>query len=118
MNYFSLHTASNLITGVISLTYKVKVSEGFKLIKATDGQVSLFYERQRQVGGIGIGVDLYSVIPKPKIPDHLPLSKDIEHSLQWYVDRHKSHETPARMAWVWRVSESKIRSLMKAPLAA
>lgn len=112
MNYFVLHKASNLITGVISLTCKAKVDERYKLIKATDGQISLFYERQRQAGGIGICIDLYSIIPKPKIPDLLPLSKDLEASLQSYVDIHKKHETPARMAGVWRVSESKIRSLM------
>jgi hypothetical protein len=55
---------------------------------------------------------------KPKIPDILPMTKEVRGELIEYVSKHRHRETVERMAFVWRVSERTIRDILDELTAA
>ncbi|MNG05328.1 hypothetical protein D3C84_885130 [compost metagenome] len=108
-NYFVVHPQSNTIVNVIASTQIPTNTETTSFVEASDGRLFQYYDRIKWHKP----VDLYSIIPKPKIPDILPLSTDDRASLIEYVSKHQHRETIERMAWVWRVSERTIRGVLE-----
>ncbi|WP_442513192.1 hypothetical protein [Pseudomonas promysalinigenes] len=112
MNYFVVHRASNSIVRIVASSRQPSSTDEYKFVQATDGYMNLFYERQRQAAK-GQFVDLYSVIPKPKISETIPLSESDREVLTEYVHEHKDRETVQRMSWIWRVSEREVNRIIK-----
>ncbi|MCY1300485.1 hypothetical protein D9M69_477040 [compost metagenome] len=110
-NYFLVLRASNAIDRVITSSNSPKDSDKYKFYKASDGYLNLYYERKRQATS-GQFVDIYSVIPKPKLSETMPLSEGDRNALADYVKSNRSKETVQRMAYVWRVSERTIQRLL------
>lgn len=111
MNFFMVHSATNSIERVISSSQRPEDNLKYKFYPASDGRLNLFYERKRQASA-GQFVDLYSVIPKTKVPETIPLSESERAALIEYVYKHKDRETVQRMAFVWRVSERAISRIL------
>lgn len=108
MNYFVVHAQSNTIDNVITSTYVPTNTETTVFVPATDGRLNQYYERKKW----GKPIDLHSIIPKPKIPEILPLTADDRTSLIEHVRQHRHRETVERMAWGWRVSERTVREIL------
>lgn len=111
-NFFVIHSASNSIVRVVASAQQPTSTDKYKFVHASDGYLNLFYERQRQAAK-GQFVDLYSVLPKPKIPETILISAAEREALIEYVNKNKERETVQRMAWVWRVSEREVNRIIK-----
>jgi hypothetical protein len=109
MNYFVVNVQSNAIYNVITSTQVPISTDTTMFVSATDGRLNQYYERKKWA----TPVDLYSIIPKPKIPEILPLTSDDRASLSEYVSKRRHQETVERMAWVWRVSERTVREVLE-----
>lgn len=109
MNYFVINVQSNTIVNVITSTKAPTNTETTLFVPATDGRLNQYYERKKWATPI----DLYSIIPKPKIPEILPLTTADRASLREYVSKSRHRETVERMAWVWRVSERTVREVLE-----
>lgn len=109
MNYFVVNVQSNTIYTVITSSYVPTSTETTSFVPATDGRLNQYYERRKWATPI----DLYSIIPKPKIPEILPLTTDDRASLREYVAKYRHRETVERMAWAWRVSERTVREVLE-----
>lgn len=110
MNYFVVDLQSNAIYNFIASTKVPTNTEITKFVPASNGRANQYFERAKW----GKPIDLYSIIPKPKIPDILALTADDRISLIKYVSTRRHTETVERMAWVWRVSERTIRETLEA----
>lgn len=110
MNYFVVNVQSNLIYNVITSTDTPISTETTSFVPASDGRLNQYYERKKW----NTPIDLYSIIPKPKIPEILPLSADDRESLRAYVSKRQHRESTAWMAYVHRVSERTIREVIDA----
>lgn len=108
MNYFAVHAQSNIIFNVISSGYVPHNSENITFYPASDGRLNQYYERKKW----DTPIDIYSIIPKPKIPNILPLTEEVRVELVEYVSKRRHRETVERMAFVWRVSERTIRDIL------
>jgi len=111
MNYFVVHRATNSIERIVASSQPPSDSDKYKFIPASDGYLNLFYERRKQASA-GQFVDLYSVIPKPRIPETLPLSESERTALIEYVHRNKNRESVERISMVWRVSERAVSRII------
>lgn len=109
MNYFVVDVQTNTICKAIVSSSVPTGTEVTRFVPASDGRVNQYLERVKW----GKPIDLYSIIPKPKIPEILPLTADDRTSLIEYVSKRHHQETVDRMAWVWRVSERAIREVLK-----
>ena len=109
MNYFVINVQSNTICNIIASSFVPTSTETVAFVPATDGRLNQYYERLKWTKPI----DLYSIIPTPKIPDILPLTADDRASLRAYVAKHRHRETVERMAFVWRVSERTVREVIE-----
>jgi hypothetical protein len=108
-NFFVVNTQSNTIISVITSSSIPVGTETTSFVEASYGRLNQYYARIKY----GQPIDLYSIIPKPKVPDILPLSSDDRVSLIAYVSKYRHRETTERMAWVWRVSERTIRGVLE-----
>jgi hypothetical protein len=108
-NYFVVNSQSNTIINVITSSSAPTGTDTTSFVEASYGRLNQYYARIKY----GQPIDLYSIIPKPKIPDILPLSTDDRASLIAYVSEYRHRETVERMAWVWRVSERTIRVVLE-----
>jgi hypothetical protein len=109
VNYFAVHVQSNIIYKVIASSSVPTGTETTRFVPASDGRVNQFLERVKWGKPIG----LYSIIPKPKTPEILPLTPDDRTSLIDYVLKCRHRETVERMAWAWRVSERTVREVLE-----
>lgn len=109
-NYFAVHVQSNTIISVVTSSTKPTRTDKYKFVEASFGRLNQFYARRQY----NQPIDLYSIIPKPVIPEPLPLSSSDRESLIAYVSIHRHRETVERMGWVWRVSDRTIRDVLKA----
>jgi hypothetical protein len=109
VNYFAVHVQSNTIYKVIASSSVPTDTETTRFVPASDGRVNQFLERVKWDKPVG----LYSIIPKPKIPEILPLTVDDRSSLIEYVLKCRHRETVERMAWVCRVSERIVREVLE-----
>ena len=108
-NYFVVHIQSNTITNAVTSSGTPTSTDKYKFVEASFGRLNQFYARRQY----NQPIDLYSIIPKPVIPEILPLSSIDRESLIAYVSTHRRRETVERMAWVWRVSDRTIRGILK-----
>jgi hypothetical protein len=109
MNYFVVNVQSNTIYNVIASTQAPISTDTTMFVPATDGRLNQYYERKKW----GSPIDLYSIIPRLKALEILPLTSDDRASLSEYVSKRRHQETVERMAWVWRVSERTVREVLE-----
>lgn len=109
MNYFVINVQSNTICSVVASSFVPTNTEIVAFVPATDGRLNQYYERLKW----GKPIDLYSIIPRPKISDIMPLVGDDLVNIRAYVAERRHRETVEGMACVWRVSERTVRKVME-----
>lgn len=110
-NYFAVHRHTNLIEKVISSSSQPSDNEEYKFFPIPGEYLNLYYARLEQASGRQ--VDIYSTLPKPKIPDSLPLSKQDRIELVEYVRDNCNRLTVDHMAHNWRVSPRTISRILQ-----
>ncbi len=110
MNYFKVHSATNLVVAVVASSQAPQDDNTFHWMKAYSRQLDTYHVQLRK----GFNPSLQDVqASPPALPEILPLSvSERKEMVSDIKQKHKSTSVAA-LAYAWRVSETTIKNVIK-----
>lgn len=108
LNYFAVQKKSNTILRVIHSPAMPSNTDGVEFCPAGKSQLTRYLELVKHDEPINI----YSVLPRPVIPEILQLKPEEEVALVDYVLKNCRYYTVERMAFDWRVTQQVVTDIL------